>query len=121
MIAAIGLGVLGAFVIVERRHDLAILRLIGANTRQTVTAPAIEGGLTAIGSLVIGIPIGIGLAALSVRILGLFFTLPAPSLTVPVTNLIVLALLVLGASAVAIGLTLRKAAGVSVSAQLREP
>jgi putative ABC transport system permease protein len=70
---------------------------------------------------VIGIPVGIGLAVLSVRILGLFFTLPAPSLTVPITNLIVLALLVLAASAVAVGFTLRKAARVPVSAQLREP
>ena len=36
-----------------------------------------------LGSLLIGVPVGLGLALLEVRVLSLFFALPSPLLTIP--------------------------------------
>lgn len=57
-----------------------------------------------LGSLVVGVPIGLGLSLLAVRILGLFFTLPPPLLSVPAGALSGLALLLVATSTVALGL-----------------
>jgi len=104
--AALGVAVLGAFLVLERRREIAILRSVGADTLQILTGPALEGGIAGLGSLVIGIPIGIALGILAVQVLRLFFTLPPPLVTVPVGQLAGLALLMLGASAVALGAAL---------------
>jgi len=104
--AALGVAVLGAFLVLERRREIAILRSLGADTRQILTGPVLEGSVAALGSLAIGVPIGIGLAILAVQILRLFFTLPPPLVTVPVGQLAGLALFMLSASVVALGAAL---------------
>jgi putative ABC transport system permease protein len=104
--AALGVAVLGAFLVLERRREMAILRSLGADTRQILTGPVLEGSIAALGSLAIGVPIGIVLGILAVRILRLFFTLPPPLVTVPATQLAGLALFMLGASAIALGAAL---------------
>ena len=119
--AALGVAVLGAFLVVERRRELAILRTVGADTGQALTGPAQEGAIAALGSLAIGIPLGLGLAVLAARVLGLFFFLPPPLLTVPALPLAALGLLVVAASALALGLALAAVHRRGVPAVLREP
>ena len=100
LVAAVGIGVLGAFLILERRREFAILQTVGADTRQVLTGPALEGAVAVIGSIAIGLPIGLGLGILAVRVLGLFFRLSPPLVTVPVPELLGLALFVAISSAV---------------------
>jgi putative ABC transport system permease protein len=76
LVAAVGVAVLGAFLVLERRREAAVLRSVGATTAQSLTGPGVEGAVAVFGSLLIGVPVGIGLAVLSIRVLGLFFTLP---------------------------------------------
>jgi putative ABC transport system permease protein len=121
IIAAVGVGILGAFLVLERRREAAILRTVGADTRHILTGPAIEGGVAALGSVVIGVPVGIGLGMLAVRVLGLFFTLPPPLVTVPLVPLVVLAVVVLASSALALALALRAVSRLDVAPILREP
>jgi putative ABC transport system permease protein len=104
----------------ERRHESAVLRAIGASTGQILAAPTIEGAIAVLGSLAIGVPIGIALSILSIRILGLFFTLPPPLVAVPAATLVALAAAMVGASAVALGLALRAVTRQSAAALLRE-
>jgi putative ABC transport system permease protein len=120
LIAAIGVGVLGAFVVFERRHEFAVLKAVGADDGQVRTGPAQEGAIAVLGALVIGIPVGLGLGLLSVRILGLFFTLPPPLLTVPVATLAVFAAVMVAVSAIAVGASLVAVGRVSPAAALRE-
>ena len=119
LIAAVGLAVLGAFLVLERRREIAILRTLGADKRQILVGPAIETGVAVVGSLVIGVPVGLGLSVLAVRVLGLFFNLPPPLLVVPVAPLGTLILGVVVASVVALGLTLISVNRDRVAAVLR--
>jgi putative ABC transport system permease protein len=119
--AALGVAVLGAFFVLERRREIAILRSLGADTRQILTGPVLEGGIAGLGSLAIGVPIGIGLSILAVQILRLFFTLPPPLVTVPAGQLVGLALFMLGASAVALGAALVAIDRVELAAILNGP
>jgi putative ABC transport system permease protein len=119
--AALGVAVLGAFLALERRRELAILRTVGADTPQTVTGPALEGAVAVLGSLVVGVPLGLGLAVLAGQVLGLFFVLPPPLLAVPAVPLLALALGVAGASALALGAALVAVDRRAVPTVLREP
>jgi putative ABC transport system permease protein len=121
LIAAIGVGLLGAFTILERRREFAVLRMLGATTRQLRRPPATEGAVAALGSVLTGIPIGIGLAILAVRVLGLFFTLPPPVVVVPAGSLLLLVMVVLTASAVAIAAVLQRVSSIDMAPLLREP
>jgi putative ABC transport system permease protein len=121
LIAAIGVAVLGAFLVLERRREFAILRAVGAETRQILTGPAIEGIIAVLGSIAIGVPLGLGLGLLSVRILGLFFTLPPPLLTVPVGTVVGFVALMIVTSAIALALALVAVNRTSAAKELREP
>jgi putative ABC transport system permease protein len=120
-IAAVGVAVLGAFLVLERRRESAILRAVGATTGQVLTAPAVEGGIAVLGSLLIGVPVGIGLSILAVRVLGLFFTLPPPLVVLPTGALASLAAFMIAMSAVALGVALRRVARQDAAPVLREP
>jgi len=120
LIAAVGVAVLGAFLVLERRREFAILRAVGAATANVLSGPALEGAIAAAGSLVVGVPVGLGLAVLTVRVLGLFFTLPPPLLSVPVGAVAGLVALMVAASAVALGAALVAVDRVSAAAVLRE-
>jgi putative ABC transport system permease protein len=120
LVAAVGVGLLGAFTIIERRHELAVLRMLGATTRQVLRPPATEGMVATVGSLVTGIPIGVALAVLAVRVLGLFFTLPPPVVDIPTGSLLLLAGAVLTSSAAALLLVLRQLTRIDVAPLLRD-
>jgi putative ABC transport system permease protein len=120
LIAAVGVAVLGAFLILERRREFAILRTLGADTPQILTGPALEGAVAVIGSVVIGVPVGLGVGILAVRVLGLFFKLEPPLLTVPVAALTVLVLFVVVTSTIALGSALVAVNRVRAAAVLRE-
>jgi putative ABC transport system permease protein len=121
LIAALGVAVLGAFIVLERRREFAILRAVGADTAQVVSGPAQEGLVTVIGSIVIGIVVGIGLSIVAVRVLGLLFTLPPPLLTLPAGTLLVFVLVMLAAAGVALGAALARVTRVAAATVLREP
>jgi len=74
-----------------------------------------------LGSLAIGVTVGLGLAVLAVRVLGLFFTLPSPLLAVPAVALAAFVALTVGASALALGIALRAADRPAVADVLRAP
>jgi len=121
LIAAVGVAVLGAFVVLERRREFAILRAVGAETSQVLTGPAQEGIVVVLGSLLIGVPVGLGLALIEVRVLALFFALPPPILTVPAGPLAEFILFMVMTSAVAMAAALAAVTRVRPAAVLREP
>jgi putative ABC transport system permease protein len=121
LIAAIGVGVLGALLVLERRRELAILRTLGADTRHVLAGPLLEGAVASIGSLVIGVPVGIGLGIIAIHVLNLFFALPPPLVVVPLGEVVALAVLVVATSAVALGIVLLTIGRRGVAAVLREP
>jgi putative ABC transport system permease protein len=121
LIAALGVAVLGAFLVLERRREFAILRAVGAEDSQLLASPATEGLLTVAGSLLIGIPLGLCLSILSVRVLGLFFALPPPLLSVPAQTLLVFVAVMVLASVAAFALALRAVNATATAATLREP
>jgi putative ABC transport system permease protein len=120
-VAAVGVAVLGAFLVLERRRESAVLRAVGATTAQVLTAPTVEGLIAVVGSLLVGMPVGIGLSVLSIRVLGLFFVLPPPLLVVPTNALAGLAAFMIATSAVALGIALRAVARQDAAPVLREP
>ena len=113
--------ILGAFLVIERRREFAVLRSVGADTRQVVTGPAVEGLIAVLGSLLIGIPVGLGLSMLGVRVLGLFFQLPPPLIVVPVLALTLLVLFICAASAAAMVAALTAVTRIRAASVLREP
>ncbi len=115
----VGLSAIEALL--ERRREFAILRAVGGDARQTLTGPALEGAGAAVGSIVIGLPVGLGLGILAVRVLGLFFTLAPPLLTVPFVELSALVLFVLATSTIALAAALTAVSRVRAAAVLREP
>jgi putative ABC transport system permease protein len=121
VVASVGVGVLGAFMVLDRRREFAILRTVGAGTRDVIAGPGIEGAVTAVLSLLVGVPVGLGLGVTSVRVLGLFFAVPPPLLTVPVRPVATLAVVVLATSAAALGTTLRRVSRIQPAQVLREP
>src|SRR3954465_1236391 len=120
LVAAVGVAVLGAFFVLERRRESVILRTVGAGTAQVVTTPVVEGAVAVLGGLAVGIPVGLGLGLLSIRILALFFTLPPPLLVVPSGALLALAAVVILTSALALGGALSGAARQPAAAVLRD-
>ena len=120
LVTAIGIAVLGAFVVLERRREFAVLRAIGATTGQLLTGPGIEGALTVIASILLGVPIGLATAAVSTRILTLLFSLPAPSIAIPVGQLAVLVGVTLVGASAALAGALVTLARQRPSAVLRE-
>jgi putative ABC transport system permease protein len=119
--AAVGVAVLGAFLTFERRREFAIMDAVGADNSQIVTGPALEGTIAVLGSLIVGLPLGLILAVLAVRVLGLFFTLPPPLLVVPTLPLLAFAAASIVASSIAIGTALRTVIRIPSTASLREP
>jgi putative ABC transport system permease protein len=121
LIAAVGVAVLGAFLLFERRREFAILETVGADRRQALTGPIQESIVTVLGSLVIGLPLGLLLAGTAVRVLGLFFTLPPPLLTVPAVTFVGFLALMVVASVAALGVSLVGVRRIGASSTLREP
>ena len=121
LIAALGVSVLGAFLVLERRREFAILQTIGAETRRILAAPALEGGAVVLAALAFGIPIGTGLGMLAVKVLGLFFNLKPPLLTLPLGGLAAMSAFVIVISGVAIGLSLFAVTRTRPASILRAP
>jgi putative ABC transport system permease protein len=120
LVAAVGVAILGAFLVLERRRESVILRIVGASTGQVVTTPLVEGAIAVLGGLAIGIPVGLGLAVLNIHILALFFTLPPPLLVVSDRALGALAAVVVLTSAVALAIVLHRVARQPAATVLRE-
>lgn len=120
LIAALGVAVLGAFVILERRREFAILRSLGAGTARLLTGPGLEGAIAIVGSPVLGVPLGLGLAVLAVRVLGFFFAVPPPVLAVAPAPLAAFVLLVVLTSAAALAGALVAVTRVAAATVLRE-
>jgi putative ABC transport system permease protein len=121
LVAAVGVAILGAFLVLERRRESIILRTVGASTGQVITAPVVEGAIAVFGGLAIGIPVGLGLGVLNIRILALFFTLPPPLLVVSTAAVGALAAVVVGTSVVALAGALLRVARQAAAPVLREP
>ena len=112
---------LGAFIVLDRRREFAILQAVGADRGQLRTAPRQEGAIAVLASVAVGLPVGLLLGVLAVRVLGLFFVLPPPLLVVPAGTLAGFVAFIAAASAVALGGGLRSVTRVSPATSLREP
>jgi putative ABC transport system permease protein len=121
LVAGVGIAVLGAFLVLERRREFAVLRTLGADTARVLTGPGQEVAIAVGGSIALGVPIGLGLTVLAVRVLGLFFVLPPPLLDLAWWPLGAFLLLVAGLGAVALAAALVSAARAAPAAVLREP
>jgi putative ABC transport system permease protein len=121
LVAGVGVALLGVFLVLERRRELAVLRSLGASTPQLLTGPLEEGAVAVLGSVVIGVPIGLGLSALAVRVLGLFFTLPPPVLALSAGRIVAFVALVLLAAAAGFAVAMVAAVRARTAAVLREP
>jgi putative ABC transport system permease protein len=86
-----------------------------------LTGPVQEGAVAVLGSLVVGVPVGMGLSVLAVRVLGLFFVLPPPLLAVSVPELIGFVALVAATSVLGFATALISAVRAQPAAVLREP
>jgi putative ABC transport system permease protein len=120
LIAALGVAVLGAFLVMERKREFAILATVGTGNKDMLVGTAVEGAVAVLGSLVVGIPIGLALALLAVRVLGGFFVLPPPLLSVPVLGITALVALVLLTTGLAFFAALERLRRSSLSGLLRE-
>ena len=121
LIAAVGVAVLGAFLVFERRREFAVLETVGADTAHIVSGPALEGSAAVLGSLLVGLPLGLLLGLVDVRVLGLFFTLPPPLLSFPGGTIGALVGLVLVTSAAALAAALVAVRRAGTPTALREP
>ncbi len=121
LIAALGVAVLGAFVVHERRREFAILEALGATRSQIAVGPAQEGIVAVVGSLVVGLPLGLLLSVLSVRVLALFFSLPPPLLTIPVASLLAFVGLMGATCGLALMGSLAAVTRIQAATALREP
>ena len=74
-----------------------------------------------LGSLLIGVPVGLGLALLEVRVLSLFFALPPPLLTIPTGALVLFVVFMVMTSTIAIAAALAAVTRVRPASVLREP
>lgn len=74
-----------------------------------------------LGSLLIGVPVGLGLALLEVRVLSLFFALPSPLLTIPAGALAVFSVFMAMTSTISIAAALTAVIRVRPTSVLREP
>ena len=120
IIATLGIALLGAFLVLERRREYAILRSLGADTRQVLIPPALEGGATVLVSLLLGVPIGIGMTTITTRVLTPLFSISPPLVRVPVGALALLVGGVIGAALLVIAAALTAAARLKTVTVLRE-
>ena len=85
-------------LLMQRRREYVTLRAQGLHRKEIRRLVLAESGISALVGAVIGLSVGIGMASQFVQVLRPIFTL-APPLRVPVPELLVLAALVLGATA----------------------
>lgn len=120
IIATLGIGLLGAFLVLERRREYAVLRSLGATTRQVLVPPALEASITLAVSLLLGVPIGLLMTTITTRVLTPLFSFSPPLVAVPTGQLALLVAAVLTAGAVAVGLALAFVARLRTVTTLRE-
>lgn len=120
LIAALGVAVLGAFLVLERRREYAVMRSLGATTRQVLVPPALEVGSTILVGIALGVPIGLGMTTITTRVLTPLFTISPPLATIPGGRLALLAALVAAVGALSLGGALGVVAKLRTVAVLRE-
>lgn len=120
VIATLGIALLGAFLVLERRREYAVLRSLGATTGQVLTPPAIEASITLAVSLVLGVPIGLMMTTITTRVLTPLFSFSPPLVAIPTGQLALLVAAVVAAAAVAVGLALVFVAKLRTVTTLRE-
>jgi len=120
LVTSIGLAIFLLAMINERQREFGAMRALGANLghlrRFLFTEAATIGGL----SLVIGAVVGVGLAFMLVLLLGVIFTIPAHGLSVPVLELVSLAVLVIIGMVASALVSARRLATLKVVEALRE-
>lgn len=120
LVTSIGLAIFLLAMINERKREFGAMRALGANLghlrRFLFTEAATIGGL----SLIIGAVVGVGLAFMLVLLLGVIFTIPAHGLSVPVLELLSLALMVIAGMTISALISARQLATLKVVEVLRE-
>ena len=99
-----------ALSVIERTRELGLLRAVGMSRRQVRRMIRSEGVTTALIGAVMGLPIGIGLAALVTRALGDYDV----GFSLPLVGLVTLTLMAIGAGILAAAAPGRRAARLDV-------
>lgn len=120
LVTSVGLAIFLLAMINERQREFGAMRALGANLghlrRFLFTEAATIGGL----GLVIGAVVGVGLAFMLVMLLGVIFTIPAHGLSIPLLELLSLALLVVAGMVASTLVSARQLASLKVVEALRE-
>jgi len=120
IVVSMGLAIFLLAMINERQREFGAMRALGANLnhlrRFLFTEALAIGGL----SLVIGAGVGVLLARLLVLLLGVIFTIPAKSISLPGVELLTLTAFVLAGMIISVGITSRRLSTLKVVEALRE-
>ena len=121
LVATIGVAILGAFLVLERRREAVVLRTcFGSRHRAGRHGTGVEGAVAVLGGLLIGIPVGLGVGILTVRILlSSSPCRPRCSSSRPARAAALAAVVVLG-SVVALTLALMRVSHQSAASVLRD-
>jgi putative ABC transport system permease protein len=111
------LGVIAARSVVERRHEIGVLRALGFQKGMVQLSFLLESSFVALLGIAIGIALGAGLSVQIVDIMGEFF--PGLTYQVPWLNIVVVVIIAYGASLLTTYLPARQAARVYPAEALR--
>jgi putative ABC transport system permease protein len=120
LISGAGIAIFVFGLLLQRRKEYVTMRALGIRFGQLRVLVLGEAGLVAVMSLVVGALVGTAMAYMFVQILGSLFTIPPTALTFPTSQLVVLAVLVLGGMGISGLLAARSLGRLSPVELLRE-
>jgi ABC-type antimicrobial peptide transport system permease subunit len=120
LISAASIGVFVFGLLLQRRKEYVTMRALGIRMGQLWALLLGEAAIVAVISLIIGGVAGVVMALMFVQILAPIFTIQPSGLTVPTSQLAVLATLVLGGMAISVALAARNLRRINPVELLRE-
>ena len=120
LISAASIGIFVFGLLLQRRKEYVTMRALGIRMAQLWALVFGEAAIVAVVSLVVGSIAGVVMAMMFVQILAPLFTIQPTTLTVPASQLALLATLVLGGMAISVALAARSLRRINPVELLRE-